>query len=809
MLELLFKSSFRNLLKNKSLTLINVLGLSVGITCSIIIYLIIRYENSFDKYHSQLDNIYHLYTDTSNGQEKGNNSGVPYPLHEAIEAEIPGIKTLAELYSLNNVSIKVPGNNDSNFEGETFNNDLAGVEPSYFEIFDWEWMAGAPTSSFEKKESVVLTEKTALNIFGTLDVIGKDLLIDKEYFVTVTGLLKNPAGPSNFEFSVFVPIELIISDTKKSAHWNSVSSNYQNYILVEGDEKELKQKVLELKEQIGGLYKDKNKESEAEWKISMQPLSEMHFNTSMYPNTGTNANAEILMYLLVIALVMILSACINYINLSTAFSVLRSSEIGVRKVLGSSKRLLILQFLTETFMLVSISVIISFCLTELFLMNMNFFIDWNIQDNLFRNALQNDILIYLFLPVLALIIALLSGIYPAFITSSYNPIHAIKNKINFKGNRGFSMRRALVLIQFSLCQVFIFGTLVVMEQLEYARTNDLGFDRDHIVNINLPWKELDKKDILRNEWNTVNGISKLCYSNQAPITGGWMSTTITFENDSSSEEKSTNLIEAEPGFFDIYQFSFLAGEPFPKSDTLESIVINQKFLSMMGLSNPYDAVGREVFYNKDYPLTITGVVSDFHLNPFKTEIKPLMIGMRKKYLDVANLKIDPLRQQEILANLESKWKIVYPDEPFKYNFLEDNIYKLYKTEEQTYRMFNLFAGIAIFISCLGLYGLVAFMSLQKKKEIGIRKVLGASITQIIYLFSKEFILLILAALLLAGPLGFYMMNSWLKDYVYRINITWDLFAITLCIAMLIALITVGYQSTKSALRNPAESLKSE
>ena len=739
------------------------------------------------------------------GENQSFNQGVPYPLHEVIEAEVPLVKSVGQLLTYHGAVFQI---NDENSE-EIKDNIIAGVDTNYFEVFDMEWIRGNPATSFSNKESVVLTEKAALKIFGSINVIGKSVMLNKEHLLSVTGLLKAFPAPSNFEFEAFIPIELIDKDYRANPHWRSVSSNYQNYILLDGNKGKLDKKAVEVETQLADIYLKNVDDPESGWEIKIQPLSEIHFHKEMYPNTGRNANADTLWYLFIIAIVLIFSACINYINLSTAVSILRASEIGVRKVLGSSKGLLIVQFLGETFLMVSIAIALSFCFTELFLMNISFFINWEMGESLFREALKNDIAIYLFIPGLMLLITLFSGIYPAIVTSSYNPIAAIKNKINVKGKNGLSLRRVLVLIQFSLCQLFIFGTIVVMQQLEYARNTNLGFNKEHIINIRIPENNIDKNQLLENELNSISGVSGISFSSQAPIINGWSATAVWFEKDSSHSNKMTNQILADPEYFDVYKFQFLAGKTYHESDTLEGLVVNQKFLNLMGVENPHDAIGREVFYGNDKALIISGVVSDFHLSSFRTEIKPLIIGMRKDQLRYANIKINPINQKETIAAIGSRWATLFPETTFKYNFLEDDIYKMYKSEEQTYRLFNLFAGIAIYISCLGLYGLISFISLQKRKEIGIRKVLGASVKQIVYLFSKEFILLVIAALFIAGPLGYLAMNTWLDDYAYKMTINWDVFAITLLVTMFIALITVSYQSIKSALENPAEALHAD
>ena len=806
MLKLLFKTSFRNILKNKALTIINVLGLSVGITCVLIIYLIIRHENSYDKFHTNYENIYHIYTETTFGENKSYNAGIPPALPPKIKAELPEVENLSIVYNYA-VDLKIINDYESkrfdDAKGLTFK--TAGIDSNYFKLFDWEWKAGSPIKSFENKESVVITEKTAFKLFGSSDVLGKELKLNDEFFVTITGILKNPLQPSNFEYEAFFSLNLIEPNYVSETNWGGVSSGYQCYFLLNGKGEKLKQNAINFEEKINSLYAKNIKNS---WQIKLRPLSAIHFDQSMHFMIGNSPNPQVLWYLFWIALVIILSACINYINLSTAYSILRSSEIGVRKVLGSSRKLLIIQFMGETLAMVLIATLFSFCLTELFIINIDVFTNWQFDSDLFRNALLHDQFIYLFFTILILIITLLSGFYPAFIASGFHPIKALKDKLDVKNNSGYSLRKILVFLQFCLCQVFILGTLVIIFQMDYMKNSDMGFDKDHILTINLP--ETNKKDVIANEWKRIEGVKNISFSNSSPVPNGWTAVKTSVENDSGLISTQIVEIKVDSSFFDLYRMNFVAGANYKERDSTEAIIVNQQYLSRFSLENPAEAIGKKVLIHEgDKYYSINGVVADFHMHSFHREIPAIMMIQDEKSYNLLNVKVSPVERAETLNAMENVWKQLFPDFEFKYDYLNDRIYRMYQAEEQVLRVFNLFAGIAIFINCLGLFGLVSFMSLRKTKEIGIRKVFGANISQIVMLFSKEFLLLVISALVVAGPIGYYFMNIWLEDYAYKVEISWDYFLLTLCIAVIITLLTVSYQSIKSALRNPAEALRSE
>ncbi|MBT31022.1 MAG: hypothetical protein CMO01_15295 [Thalassobius sp.] len=804
MLELLFKTSFRNLLKNKLLTIINVLGLSVGITCVLVVYLIISHENSYDKFQSNYENIFHIYTEYKSGKSTGYNAGIPPALPLKLKEEVPEIEILSSIYYGGGI-LKALDDNKDVIKSEGLHFYTVGIDSNYFNLFDWEWISGSPIKSFINKESVVITEKTAQKLFGSLDVLGKEVNVNDEYFVTVTGILKNSPYPSNFGFDAFFPIALIQPDHINETNWTGVSSGYQSYFLLNRSDEKLQEEANLIEEKINKLYAKNGSDS---WKIKIRPLSSIHFDPNMHSYIGTLPNPQILWYLFWIALVIIISACINYINLSTAFSILRSSEIGIRKVLGSSRKLLIMQFMGETLVMICIATILSFCFTELFLIHIDVFSFWKFDSSLFSNALIYNRIIYLFIPSLILIITILSGFYPAFMASGYHPIKALKDKLDIKNSSGYSLRRSLVFLQFCLCQVFILGTLVIMYQLDFMQNSDMGFDKDHILTIDLP--DSKKKEVLTNEWNNIEGIKSISLSNSSPISSGWTAIDTSVETDSSITTSRIIDLKVDSVYFDLYRMNFVAGANYKERDSTEAVIVNQQFLSRFGFKNPAEAIGKKVITNKGEKFRIiSGVVEDFHLQSFHSQIPAIMMSQDQESYYVLNAKISPVNRAETLAAMHSVWKSLFPETEFKYDFLEDRIYRMYKSEEQVLRLFNLFSGIAIFINCLGLFGLVSFMSLRKTKEIGIRKVFGASISQIVMLFSKEFLLLVISALVVAGPIGYYFMNIWLEDYAYKIDIGWTYFALTLCIALLITLLSVSYQSIKSALRNPAEALRSE
>ncbi len=807
MLELILKTSIRNLLKNKLLTIINIMGLAVGITCALVIYLVVTYETSFDKFHTNFDKTQRIYTKLKFGERTTNITGLPYPMYDILQNDVPQVKDVAQIFTLRGdfKAVATPKNIEEAFYS---GNSAVGVDIDFFKVLTWEWLQGSPEVSLSNKNSIVLTEKTAQNLFGTLDVMGKELYLNRDYLLTVTGLVADPVGPSNFEFSAFVSHKLVEQAVQEFADWTSVGSSFETLVLLEATSENIAEQKAAFKESINEIYKSKIEASGIDWKLDVQSMDELHFSQTMRPMTGSIGSTMVLWVLIAVALMIVLTACINYINLSTAFATLRTKEIGIRKILGSSKQHLVGQFLGETFILVTVALLISFGLAELFLIHVSDITGWTPQKQLLREALLNDPKIYLFVPALLVLITILAGLYPAFISATTSPLKAFKTKLGTQKVKGLTLRRILVVFQFAICQLFILGAIIVLQQLSFTREKSLGFNKDHVMNITLNKEDKAKGEVLKNKLEGIAGVSDISLSNLAPITRGWSMFDVTVKKDSTEKNYAANTILADPDFFDIYEFTFLAGGVYPRSDSMTHVVVNQAFLKWLDAETPEEAVGEAVYFDTR-TMMITGVVADFHVTSLHNEIKPLMMGMAPESFQTLNIKVNPRQMQQTIAEIESVWKELFPENAFKYNFLKDTVHRMYQDEEQMFNLFNLFAGLAVLISCLGLYGLVAFMSLQKTKEIGIRKVLGASVGQVVMLFSKEFMLLVPLSLLIAGPLGYFVMDKWLSNFAYHISIEFYYFLFTLIGTMFIALLTVGYQSLRAASKNPVDALRAE
>lgn len=807
MFELILKTSIRNLVKNKLLTIINVMGLAVGITCALVIYLVVNYETSFDKHHSNFDKVQRIYTKLKFGERVTNITGLPYPMYDVLKNDVPQVKNIAQIFTLRG-DFKISASIEHPEEKFYSGNKAVGIDTTFFSVLNWEWLQGSPAVSLSNVNSIVLTEKTAKNLFGTLDVMGKELYLNRDHLLTVTGIVADPAGPSNFEFSAFVSHKLVDQDVKKYADWTSVGSSFETLVLLDATTENIAEQKTAFKESINEIYKSKIEASGIDWKLDIQSMNEIHFSQSTSPMTGSFGSEMVLWVLVAIAFMIVITACINYINLSTAFATLRTKEIGVRKILGGSKQHLIGQFLGETVMLVSLGLLLSFGLAELFLIHVSDITGWTPQKQLLREALLHDPKIYLFLPFLLGLITLLAGLYPAFISATTSPLKAFKTKLGTQKVKGLNLRRVLVVFQFAICQLFILGAIIVLQQLSYTREKSLGFNKDHIMNITLNREDRAKVQVLKNELENIAGISKISLSNLAPITRGWTMFDIAIKNDSTSKSYAASTILADEHFYDVYEFEFLAGGVYPPSDSMSNLVVNQAFLKWLEVETPQEAIGKAVHFDARAML-ITGVVADFHLTSLHSEIRPVIMGMAPESFQTLNIKVKPKQMQQTIAEIEGVWKELFPENDFKYSFLEDTVHRMYEDEEQMFSLFNLFAGLAVFISCLGLYGLVAFMSLQKTKEIGIRKVLGASTPQVIMMFSKEFIILVPLSLLIAGPLGYFLMDKWLSNFAYHISIEVYYFLITLISTMFIALFTVSYQSLRAASKNPIDALRAE
>lgn len=506
-----------------------------------------------------------------------------------------------------------------------------------------------------------------------------------------------------------------------------------------------------------------------------------------------------------IGVFLLIIACINFINLATAQSINRSKEVGIRKVLGSSKKQLIIQFLSETFLITFASGMIAIVLAFIVLPLLN-------------NLLQTSLEIQLSFPLMAflsgiiIIVTFLSGFYPAIVLSGFNPITVLKGKFTNRAASGLSMRRVLVVFQFTVAQTLIIGTLIIVSQMNFFQNAPMGFDKDAILTVPIAndSERLSKMDALKMELLQQSGIKSVSLSAFSPIDKAHWDSDFKFDNAVQKSGFTTEFKWADADYFKTYNIQFIAGMPYNQADTANGFVVNEMMVKKLGFNNPEDIIGKKInFWDGTMVAPVVGVVKDFNSNSLQTEMTPIVLGSYKMVYRLINIKIQPQRAKQTLAAIERIWSKTYPDFIYEYQFLDDKIASFYKQESQLSQLYKIFAGIAIFISCLGLYGFVSFMAAQRTKEVGIRKVLGASVINIIYLMSKEFTLLIGIAFLIAAPLAYYLMHQWLQNFAYRINIGVEIFLLTILISEFIAWLTVGYQAIKAAMANPVKSLRSE
>jgi ABC-type lipoprotein release transport system permease subunit len=532
----------------------------------------------------------------------------------------------------------------------------------------------------------------------------------------------------------------------------------------------------------------------------LQPLNDIHFNTNYYGPV----QKERLYTFSIIGLFIIVIACINFINLSTAQAIRRAKEVGVRKVLGSTRLQLFWQFINETAILVLLAVALSLVLSFIALPFQNALMDIELQADF-----MTDHYLLIFLVVLMAIVIPLAGLYPAMVLSGFKPVTALKGKISAAQAGGFSLRRGLVVVQFALSQALIIGMLVIAYQMHYFKNTDLGFKKEAIINVTLFDRDKASLQTFRNQLQQNPDVARVSFSLTPPASNSNNNYDfIRFDSRTEKEGFQVNVKSADHQFMDLYGLQLVAGRNYLPSDSVREVVINETLMHKMGITDPEQIIGKPLhMWEKSFP--IVGVIKDFHPHSLHSEIPPMILAPVPSDYYLASIQLQTKNLQKSISSIETAWNQVFPAQIFEYAFLDDTVARFYRAEEVMATLTNVFAGIAIFISCLGLYGLVSFMAIQKTKEIGIRKVLGASVSQIILLFTKEFARLLLIAFLIAAPIAGYVMQQWLGNYPYGIKLSADIFLWAILITCIIAGITVCYQSVKSAVANPVKSLRNE
>lgn len=808
MIKNYFRIAIRNLARHKSYSIINITGLAIGIAACLLIFVVVQYELSYDRFQKNNKRIYRIVsTQQQSDGNINNNPGVPDPAYEAFKNDFPQFEKIVPLVSSNQNQVTVLGN-DPNTNIATAKKiiepgNLVFTYPEYFDLFNATFLAGNAVS-LAKPGNIVFDKELAVKYFGDWKkAMGQFVKIDNQILAQVTGVIEK--APLNTDF--LIPIFLSYENVKQfpdsygySKEWGSLSSNHQLYVLLP-EKADINSIRAQMPDFVKKYYNDDPKSKKEHL---LQPLQEMHFDFRFETLGDHRTSKTVLWTLSLIGILIIVMASINFVNLSTAQAIGRSKEVGIRKVLGSRRNQLIAQIMGETFLIVVFSLLLAIGIAKLALPYLTNVASVPVGIPLFNSGT------ILFLLGVLIAVTLLSGIYPALIVSGFRPILALKSKINSANVGGISLRRILVVTQFAISQVLIVGTIVAVSQMNFVRNADLGFNKEAILiapvfsdSVHQPLLKSFKQELLRNP----NVLSVSFASDEASSNNNWSSN---FAYDHKEDEGFSVFHKyGDEDYIKTFGLQLLAGKGYNPSDTLREIVINETLMKKLGVKDAKQIIGKDIRIGGGRWLPIVGVVKDFKTNSLKEEVKPLTIAPRSDFFYTIAIKLRTNNLSQTTAQIQKIWEATYPEYAYTSHFVDQTIEQFYRQETQLTLLYKIFAGIAIFISCLGLYGLVSFMATQKTKEVGIRKVLGASIGNIVYMFSKEFTLLIAIAFLVAAPVAWYVMSNWLKNFQFRISIGAGVFALAIVVSLAIAWITVGYKSIRAALVNPVKSLRSE
>jgi putative ABC transport system permease protein len=797
--------AFRNFLRNRSYSLINILGLSIGLTACIIIFLLISYEVKFDKFHSRYDRIYRVVRDVKSVSGIEHEGVTPYPFANAFRNEFPDIPLVTQLHFQGEGFVKV-GTEKFQLEEVIF------ADTVFFKVFDFEVVSGKPEVDLGEPNKVFLTESTAsrLNL-----AIGDRFRMDNKVDLEVVGIVKDPPPSSHIQFLMIVSMPTLTAEYFgwPIDSWGLTSSGFSYVVLPEGVTPESINERL-----IPFVEKYYTHEERARQTYSLQPLGNIHFNTRYASTPSNTGNIDItqLVVMGVLGIFILIIACINYINLATALAVRKSREIGIRKTLGAKRSQLAAYFLSETFLLTLVAIVISLGLAEWLLPWLRDFVEQEIDLALFSSPQ-----LLIFLVLLVAVATLFSGFYPAVILSGFEPAVVLKNKITAQGGGSF-VRRVLVVLQFFIAQVMIIGTLVVSDQMEYFTTRPLGFSREAVLNVPLPANDAPLLNEFRTRLQANSNIRNVSFAIGAPTSGSNIGTGYYLPEEGPSTSRRVGIKTVDYHYLDTYKLNLKAGRWFHEgeeeraADTTLALndryvfVVNEAAARALGYPSAEEILGKKITVGlNEITAPVVGVVEDFHTTSLHEPIGPVvMMNFPSLYYN-AGISVQTGNLKETIDFIQKTWTDIYPEYYFEYKFLDDTIADLYRQEARQLVLFRIFAGVSIFIGCLGLLGLVSFMANQKMKEVGVRKVFGATVSAIVLLFSKEFVRLVVISFLMAAPLAWYLMNRWLENFEYHIDIHWSVFVIGLTTTLIIALLTVGYRSVKAGLANPVDTLRTE
>lgn len=810
MVSHLLSTTWRNLMRHKANTSLHVVGLTLGITVCLLIALFIHYELSFDGYHAKAKQTFRLVSKWTGNNEVSKHFSTPFPLANAIRTEASGFEHVGFFHPVYVNTVEVTE------EKRFLIEDIVAAEPDLLQILSFETVQGNLHQTLQQPYQAALTESTARKMFGTENPIGKTFKfkINDEFVFTVTALIKDLPANTHLKASMFVSYsykERFLKDNLDG--WTYVSGT-EAFITIpsQADTSVL---MAQLKT-IANKYINAKNGSMYRSDFILQPLQEVHFAQDV--SDDSSISASWLWFFGLIGMAVLILACINFVNLSTAQALTRAREVGIRKSIGAGRGGLITQFLIQAWVLTFVAGVLAVACTQLLLPYINTMMGKGITFDLLNSPLM---LITLMMGLT--VTGLLAGIYPAWMVARFNPTATLKvGVLKVGGGSASRLRKGLVVTQFAVSACLIMAVILMAQQVDYLRSKNLGFNKDNVVLVDIS-NPNQKAALLSNELSGVPSIAGVSFSTSTPSSEGHWATPMSKVGRDDPGRKYMALILADDNFAKLYQFTLLAGRlllPYDTSRISKAIaseervmngVVNEQLIRELGFESNEAAIGQRFYIGFNEGLVdIVGVVADFNHGPLSGAIKPVLITSNPNMYEKISIKIEAGSNiPKTLAAIESAWKKTFPESVFTYKFLDEQIDAYYNAESRLFSLFKIFAGVAMLISCLGLFGLAAFTAQNRVKEIGIRKVLGATVNSILILVSKDFLKLVLVALLIATPLAWYGTNQWLSNYAYHITVSWWAFVLAGGIAVLVTIVTVSTQAFKAAWASPVDSLKTE
>ena len=802
MLQNYLKITWRNLRRNRVYTFLNVLGLSLGIACGLMVFWFIRFHTTHDAFHANIDRIYQVTTEF-HFDGTSYSKGVPPPTWKAVRDEtsalsaticIEGYEKLMALIDANGRPVK-------KFK-EGPGAKLAYTTPEYFKIFDYQWQVGAP-SSLKKPNTVVISEGMAKKYFGDDDPIGRIIKLENQLNLEVTGIVNSPPENTDLPYEFFVSFATLENNRDFSYGgpdldtWSGVNSGtYCFALLPEGFSANQFQVQLDT---INNKYHGKDAKAYAHLAVKFSEMHHMERYDGPVPYKWIYIMATLGLFL-------IATACFNFINMATAQAMRRAKEVGIRKAVGGKRGQVFFQFISETGVITLFALIIGFTLATLSLPYLNESL--NLGGGWPSKVSWNDTTLWLFILGLFVTVVFLAGSYPGLILAGFRPVAALKGGISQQQAGGLNIRRSLIVVQFVLIQLLIICTLVINGQVDFMMNKSVGYETKGIVEINIPTPDKINQTTFRERLLEIPGVKNATFCLFTPTTNSNNTSNVRFDTRQKDEVWQMNNKNGDEHYLETFGLTLVAGKNIPRSDTIQGYLINEKVVERLGLKDPEEVVGKTMnVWGVTAP--IYGVLKNWNNRSFSAEIEPIAIFTFKNIHYNCAIKLSSTNLQQTMKAVEKLWNGYFPDHLYEQSFLDESIARNYEFVNTMLRLVRIFSMIAIFIGCLGLYGLIKFMAVQKAKEIGVRKVLGATLAQILNLFGREIAVLVLLAFLIAAPVGWYLMDAWLKDYTYRIPIGIGTMVFAVLITLGVALLTSSYESIKAALVNPAKSLKSE